>query len=1069
MLARSNQTTPPDVGAISGIDTAGSIHLTTRNRTERFDASGLWFVAPFFALFAVFGVFGVAFNFFVSFHRWQPISDDPSFRFRGLEGYARILTREDFWTAVLQSLVSAIPTVLVLHLVAFTLAYAMFLLFRRQLSALGMLMFIPYISVPIGLGVSIYWFFGIVLVPLNELFALLNSIWPAIPKDANPIFDALFESFAVIWRTLGWNMLLYMMAFAAIPRSTLEAAALDGAGYWVQVRRIALPLASPMVFVATAMSLGNVLQTSNWRPGADFGRPPFGVPALTYYEAFGYQNFDAASVMTCVFFAIMLVLVLVLYAIFGRNFTQIEQPSALEVNTMPVSLPRTTRLVIQLLVVFTAFMCVMPFLVTLSQATQHRTWDTELWWQARLSLEGHALGNYSGLVNALPTFWRSVWNSLYVSGLAAMGATLICAFAGFAFATLEFRGKRVLFSVVMCAMVFPAMSNAIPYVIQMRVFDWLNTPRALWLPSCVFAFGVFLVRQYALNALPKLMLEAARVDGASTWRIFWRIAVPNLIPVLVSVALLVFVTTWNGLDAAYFVMRDLETRIIKDTVGLLLSPQVRTAFNAAGQDASLLDAAAMASALSTIPALLAFALASRHLGRGLGLGEWSFSWRKFWTQMPWNSGSSSGPRPGSSAALSGLTGFRGVVAIFLVLGHIWQRLQVTDAMPVVLGNVRLFFGEGGFRVSSFFVLSGALLSYPFWRRYLEGNSAPNLREFAQRRFRRIAPAFWTCLIVSFAFSGMQFFVPPEQQPLRWLRLLSGLTFTSGLHYVTYFPVELNGPLWSIGFEAIFYVVMPLCMIGLFALRRQRPGSMLVGVTYWLAILIAVMLAQEWMIRNAIPESAGRGWEHGLVGGAKWWFPNYNPIGFFGHYAIGVLSGGGIAWWQARAKRLGRPAQHVIFDALALTSSVSILVLMYTYHNVSSSYAWSIGAQPAAFPFFTSITGLLIASLPFSKFIWRIFDTRFLKYSAKISFSLFLWHHLVLEMIWLFHDFRYSRGGGLPDLNAWAWISVGALLLIYLVADLSYRFIELPFLERGKTREHLPVSAGVVRSEATQTI
>jgi Acyltransferase family len=329
----------------------------------------------------------------------------------------------------------------------------------------------------------------------------------------------------------------------------------------------------------------------------------------------------------------------------------------------------------------------------------------------------------------------------------------------------------------------------------------------------------------------------------------------------------VFITTWNGLDAAYFVMRDLETRMIKDTVGLLTSPQVRTAFNAGGQDFSFLDAAAMASALSTIPALLAFFLASRHLGRSLGLGEWSFSWRGRWSG--WRGFSSTAPTAGnatgkatgnttdktasSSPALTGVTGFRGIVVILLIMGHVWQRFHVEGSKPEILGSIQGFFSTGGFRVSSFFVLSAMLLSQPFWQRFLDGGNAPDLRQFARRRFWRIAPAFWTCLLVSFVFSGMQSFMPLEDQPWRWLRLLAGLTFTSGLHYLTYFQVELNGPLWSIGFEAIFYVVMPLCMLGLFTLRRQRPASMLLAVTYWLGILAAVMLAQEWLIRNAIPD------------------------------------------------------------------------------------------------------------------------------------------------------------------------------------------------------------------------
>jgi peptidoglycan/LPS O-acetylase OafA/YrhL len=282
-----------------------------------------------------------------------------------------------------------------------------------------------------------------------------------------------------------------------------------------------------------------------------------------------------------------------------------------------------------------------------------------------------------------------------------------------------------------------------------------------------------------------------------------------------------------------------------------------------------------------------------------------------------------------------------------------------------------------------------------------------------------------------------------------LRLLSGLTFTSGLHYVTFFPVELNGPLWSIGYEALFYIAMPLFMLGLFRLRKAKPGSLPFAITYWLLILAAMMLGQEWLLRNAVPDSFERSWDFGLVGGAKQWFPNYSPVGFFGHYVIGVLSAGGIAWWQKRALERSRAPQHVIFDVIALISSVTVMAIMYSHVKVAE-FAWSIGEQPAAFPFFTLIIGLLLASLPFSHFMQRLLDTRFLKYTAQISFSLFLWHHLILELIWIFHDYGYNRFGGLPQLANWAWISLGALLLIYGIGHLSYEHIEKPFLESGKT-------------------
>ena len=262
---------------------------------------------------------------------------------------------------------------------------------------------------------------------------------------------------------------------------------------------------------------------------------------------------------------------------------------------------------------------VLPFLIALSQSTQFQA--VREFTPSRLAIEGNTLENYRLLIQALPSYWRNFWNSLYVSTLAAFGAALVSGLAGFSFAVLEFPAKRLLFGVVMCTMVFPAMSTAIPYLIEMRILNWLDTPRALWLPSCVSALGVFLVRQYALNALPKTMIEAARVDGTNNWGLFRRIGLPNLMPVLITVALLVFVTSWNHLDAAFYVIQSLETRLLTDALGLLTAVQARTSFTPGGQIVSLLNPAILGASLGMLPVFLIYLLCANQLGHGLGISQ----------------------------------------------------------------------------------------------------------------------------------------------------------------------------------------------------------------------------------------------------------------------------------------------------------------------------------------------------------------------------------------------------------------------------------------------------------------
>ncbi len=1019
---------------------SSSTRLPVTTQRLKSDRSGWWFIAPFFALFAGFSLFGLGFTFFLSFQHWDPIHGSAGFVFRGLRGYYFVLTDPGFWTAMGQSLVSAIPRVLLQHLIAFPFAYALYLLFRRSLTVLGMLIFLPYLAIPVGLSASLTWFYSMAVAPINDLLGLLHGVLPFLPETL--AFGSSFDAFFNLWNNLGWNVLLYLMAFASIPRSTLEAAQLDGAGFWQQVSKIAVPLARPMIFMAFSMSLVNTLQASTWRPMLRFRRSPVeGLPAYIYREAFSNQNFDLASVMTWLFFCLMVLLILLVYLAFGRNFTQIEQPAQLESNTLPVNLPPVAKLVIQLLVIMIVFSSVVPFLVAFTQATQHQ--PVSDFRPAQVILEPFASENYSELQKSLPTYWRNFWNSLYVSSLAAIGAALISGLAGFAFAVLEFRFKRLLFGVVMCALVFPALSNAVPFLLEMQFLGWLNTPRALWLPTCVSALGVFVVRQYALNALPKNMVEAARVDGANDFTLFWRIGLPNLIPALVSVSLLVFVTSWNHLDAAFYIITSIEGRLLTDALGLLTANQARTGLTPGGVIGSLINPAVLGAVLGMVPVLIVYALSAGSLGRGLGIGGIELNLKAWWQNR-----FSRTPQPDlnlepNRGGLGGADGVRAIGVLSVLFSSLWRRLQTGPETPTILRELQAFFTEGVFGIDVLLVLSGVLFSLSFWRRYLEGTAFPSLQKYVRRRFTQIAPAFWVCLIVSFICSGMLFFVPPEQQPFRWLRLLGGLTFTNWLHYVSFFPVELNPPLWVIGYGAFCLSLMPVLMFGMFKLAHSRRRKVGVAFLYWLVVLLLVVLAQQWMLTNLIPDAAARGWDNGLVGGAKFWTPNYNALGLFGHFVIGVLGAGLIAWRQQRMLERHSPVRHLIFDAIAVVAGLGALVLIYAHSKVGE-FDWSLGAQPYAFPGFAILVALVLVCAPFSTRVYQILDNRFFRFTARIGFSLFLWHYLILELLWLLHNFSYNRFDGLPDFGSWLAISVFAMLAIFAIASASWTHIEQPF-------------------------
>ena len=393
----------------------------------------------------------------------------------------------------------------------------------------------------------------------------------------------------------------------------------------------------------------------------------------------------------------------------------------------------------------------------------------------------------------------------------------------------------------------------------------------------------------------------------------------------------------------------------------------------------------------------------------------------------------SGTPADAGRRLTGADGLRAFAALWVVFSHLFQRLLLPAQAPW-LQDVQLLAMKGGYGVSIFFVLSGLLLSTPFWRAYLTGAPFPRIGRYVRRRVARIAPGFYASLIVSFLVSLI--FVPDA--PYRLIRLISGLTFTSGFHWVTFFPVPINGPLWSIGFEVVSYVLMPLAMWGLFRLRR-RSGRIALG--WWLGVLALVVLANQWIVTNLVPSAEGRGWQYGDVGGAKEWMPSYNPVGFFAHFCLGIAAAAAITWWQLR--RNGR--RHWGFDALAASALVGGAALVWVNREPPEpTYLDNFQGQPYLFPSFATLVAVALIGLTYSTVLGRIVDNRFARYTARVSFGIYIWHYLLLEGV------AQATGGqfvyfGIADPWQHLMLSAVVLALTYAVASASWYWLEKPIL------------------------
>ncbi len=248
--------------------------------------------------------------------------------------------------------------------------------------------------------------------------------------------------------------------------------------------------------------------------------------------------------------------------------------------------------------------------------------------------------------------------------------------------------------------------NLIPFGLGMTAIGWFGLARAVWIPASASAFGVFLIRQYLQTAMPKSMLEAARVDGANDWWIFVRIVLPIARPVLDTLGLPVFVGIWNNTLAAFAVLRESEVQLVTQALGYLAGNT--------GENGAL----NLGRAIASLSSLIVFALCTSQLAAGLGLGGSStkqtwFSSLSKRLKTAWKALSIPDPK-----SLRGADGICAIACLMVILHHLAQRLDMnTQSQPV--RDIKAFLMQGNTGVGAFFVLSGLLLSLPFWRRYLE--------------------------------------------------------------------------------------------------------------------------------------------------------------------------------------------------------------------------------------------------------------------------------------------------------------------------------------------------------------
>jgi len=198
-------------------------------------------------------------------------------------------------------------------------------------------------------------------------------------------------------------------------------------------------------------------------------------------------------------------------------------------------------------------------------------------------------------------------NSLFIAVLHTIFILIIDSMAAFAYARLKFKGREVLFWTLMTTMMIPPVMNLIPTYSIVNKLGWIDTPWAMIIPGLGGVFGIFLLRQFFLN-IPKELEEAAIIDGATTFQIYWKIILPLSKPALVVLALFTFMGNWNDFLWPLIATNSVEARTLP--VGLAI---LQGTYNI--QYAKMMAA----TVLSAIPVLILFLFTQRFFVKGISL------------------------------------------------------------------------------------------------------------------------------------------------------------------------------------------------------------------------------------------------------------------------------------------------------------------------------------------------------------------------------------------------------------------------------------------------------------------
>lgn len=499
--------------------------------------------------------------------------------FVGLGNYKELLQSSSFWNSLAVTLIFVVIVVAVSMILGLTTA----VLCNKTFP--GIRFFSTAYALPMAIASSsAAMIFKIMLHPsvgiINKIFHL-DINWVSDPKYA-----LICVAVLTAWLNSGINFLYFSAGLSNIDETIYERASVDGASSFQKFYRLTLPGLAPMMFytlvvniIQAFQSFGQVKILTQGGPGESTNLIVYSI----YRDAFFNYRFGSAAAQSVVLFLIVLVLTLVMFkkrseilmsqlgSITAEKEKQmdLERQRFQEVKAKMLAQQKYKRaartaghIVLNIVV---ALIVLLPLLYAVSIAFMP---SGELFTLDMNILPKHpTLENFRQALQKVPLV-RFVVNSFLVAGLITFGQIISCSLAAFSFSFLDFKGKNVLFMLVMATMMIPGEATIISNYLTVSGWNWLDSYQVLIVPYLTSAMGIFLFRQFYLT-FPISLYESAKIDGCSNLRFIWQILMPLTKSAMGAMAVYTFINAWNMYMWPLLVIGSDKMRTVQIGIGML--------------------------------------------------------------------------------------------------------------------------------------------------------------------------------------------------------------------------------------------------------------------------------------------------------------------------------------------------------------------------------------------------------------------------------------------------------------------------------------------------------------------